>query len=108
MTDVDLQPAASPTDLADRLRAIELELEKGIVDGTIYDELHDRDVQRLVAAATKLYVGTLELRGPLEPFPADGALVVTPTEVAATASEMLRALQIEVFELGMWQTRGGL
>ena len=45
-----------------------------VLDGTIYDVLHDRGVQRRLAAATKLYVGTLELRGPLGPFPADGAL----------------------------------
>jgi hypothetical protein len=96
-----------PADFASDLEQLLSELEDGIADGTAYDRLSDSDVQRLLAAATKLYVGVLERRGQLPPFPS-GPLVVTPTDAAATASEMLRALQIEVFELGMWQTRGGL
>jgi hypothetical protein len=90
-----------------RLEELISELERGILDSTAYDRVPEAAVQRLLAAATKLYVGGVERRGPFPPFPS-GPLVVTPTDAAATASEMLRALQIEVFELGMWQTRGGL
>ena len=107
MTDNGLQPTTA-AELATRLRTLLTSLEGGIVDGTGFEELTDSDVQRLLAAATKLYVGIGERRGRFSPFPPDGALVVTPTDVAATASEMLQALQIEIFELGMWQTRGGL
>lgn len=107
MTDNGLQPTTA-ADLATHLRALLAVLEAGIADGTAYDEIGDPDVQRLLAAATKLYVGSIEQRGRFAPFPPDGALLVTPTDVAATASEMLQALQIEIFELGMWQTRGGL
>jgi hypothetical protein len=108
MTDDGLNSTAPAEDLAARLRVLVSELEDGILDGAAYDELADGDVQRLLAAATKLYVGGLERRGHYPPFPPAGPLDMTPTEAAATASEMLRALQIEVFELGMWQTRGGL
>lgn len=107
MTDNGLQPTTA-ADFATRLRTLLASLEGGIVDGTAFEELSDSDVQRLLAAATKLYVGSSERRGRFSPFPPDGPLLVTPTDVAATASEMLQALQIEIFELGMWQTRGGL
>lgn len=107
MTD-DGRRLSATSELAVQLEALLSELENGILSGTAYDELPDHDVQRLLAAATKLYVGRLERRGHVPPFPPDGPFVVTPTDVAATASEMLRALQIEVFELGMWQTRGGV
>ena len=83
-------------------------LEERIADGTASEQLGDTDIQRLLAVATKLYVAATEQRGRFSPFPPGGPLVVTPTDVAATASEMLQALQIEIFELGMWQTRGGL
>ena len=107
MTDNGFQRLTA-TDLATGLRTLLALLEEGIADGTAFEELTDSDVQRLLAAATKLYVGSSERRGRLSPFPPDGPLVLTPTDVAATASEMLQALQIEIFELGMWQTRGGL
>ena len=99
--------SAGPAGLGAHLEELLSELEDGILDGTAYDRVPEADIQRLLAAATKLYVGGVERRGQFPPFPA-GRLVVTPTDAAATASEMLRALQIEVFELGMWQTRGGL
>jgi hypothetical protein len=96
-----------PSNFIARLEELISELERGILDRTAYDRVPEAVVQRLLAAATKLYVGGVERRGLFTPFPS-GPLVVTPTDAAATASEMLRALQIEVFELGMWQTRGGL
>ena len=108
MADSGPQPIEAADGLARHLNALVSELEQGILDGTVFAEVNDIEVQQLLAAATKLYVGSLELRDHFPPFPTAGRLTVTATEVAATASEMLRALQIEVFELGMWQTRGGL
>jgi hypothetical protein len=101
---------ASPqnTALRGRVRDAAVELEQAILDGSACQALAEEDIQRLLAAATKIYVGKLEQQGRFSPFPAEGRLLVTATEVAATASGMLQALQIEVFELGMWQTQGGL
>jgi hypothetical protein len=94
--------------LRDQVEKVAGELERAILDASAYDTLAVEDVQRLLAAASKIYVGKLERSGPFSPFPAHGQLVVTATEAAATASGMLKALQIEVFELGMWQTQAGL
>lgn len=110
MSDSGPTPAAPPSDdaLALSVRSLADELEQAILDGSAYAALDDADIQRLLAAATKLYVGKLERQGRFVPFPDGGTLLVTATEAAATASEMLKALQIEVFELGMWQTQSGL
>jgi hypothetical protein len=101
---------ASPqnTALRGRVRDAAVELERAILDGSASEALAEKDVQRLLAAATKIYVEKLEQHGRFSPFPTEGPLVVTATEVAATASCMLKALEIEVFELGMWQTQAGL
>ena len=101
-------PLEGESALSAKVGAVSSELEQSIVDGSAYEALGEEAIQRLLTAATKIYVGKLERSGHFPPFRSDDTLIVTPTEAAATASEMLKALQIEVFELGMWQTRGGL
>ena len=110
MSESGSRPASAPSGdaLALGVRSLAGELEQAILAGSAYAALDNEDVQRLLAAATKLYVGKLERHGRFGPFPDGGTLLVTATEAAATASEMLKALQIEVFELGMWQTQSGL
>jgi hypothetical protein len=66
------------------------------------------DAQLLLAAAVRLYGARVDagLRDPA--FPAGhGELAPTATDVVVTASAMLKASQIELFELGMWQTWSG-
>lgn len=58
-------------------------------------------VQRLLGAAVRLYAARAEAGVREPPF---GAVEPTATEVAVTASAMLAAARIELFELGMWQT----
>jgi len=67
------------------------------------DRVPDKALQQLMTAAVKLYAAKMEAGTRLSPF-ADGD--VTATEVAVTATEMLRAVEMEVFELGMWQVWG--
>lgn len=68
------------------------------------DQIPVEAVQRLMAAAVKLYVARLEAEPGLLPFAEGGG--VTATEVAVAATGMLRAVEMEVFELGMWQVWG--
>jgi hypothetical protein len=75
------------------------ELEQG---GVTLDEA---TIQRLLTVATRLYVAKLEQGADFSPF---GAAEVTATEAIETASRMLDALNLEVFELGMWRARGGV
>lgn len=66
----------------------------------------DRQLQALLAAATRAYAMKLDRGEKLPAFgPADG---VTATDVALTASGMLAAVEMAVFELGMWQTIKGI
>jgi hypothetical protein len=84
-------------------------LEDAVRAGTVTDQLSDEAAQRMLTLATKIYVSKLETHRELAPFlTSEGTPAVTPTEAVATASEMLDALHIEVFELGMWQAKGRL
>lgn len=71
--------------------------------------LDETTIQRLLGVATKLYVAKLEQGADFPPFAAtEGAAGVTATEAVEAASRFLDALNLEVFELGMWRARGGV
>ena len=62
------------------------------------------DVGRAMTAIVKLYAAKAEAEGALPlPFSPDR---VTPTEVVLIVCEMLRALDISLFDLAMWYRRG--
>ena len=67
------------------------------------DRVPDEAIQRLMAAAVKLYAAKMEDGARFSPFAAGD---VTATEVAVAATGMLKAVEMEVFELGMWQVWG--
>ena len=69
-------------------------------------DLSDADVQALFAAAVRIYAERAEARDePLAAFPANAGVTATHAMVAATA--MLKAVNVQLFELGMWQTWSG-
>jgi hypothetical protein len=61
----------------------------------------DADVQGMLAKAVRLYA---ERDGALPAFAPDAA---TATEVMVTVTAMLKAVNLQVFELGMWQAWSG-
>lgn len=61
----------------------------------------DASLQALLAAAVCAYAARVEQGGALPAFPPG---IVTATDVAVTATAMLDAVGVGVFELGMWQT----
>ena len=66
----------------------------------------DADIQAMLAQAVRLYADRLaEREGALPAFPAGAQ--VTATEVMVTVSAMLKAVNLQVFELGMWQAWTG-
>ena len=67
--------------------------------------LSDADIQSLLARAVRLYAERAE-QGDAPPALADGA-PVTATEVMVTVTAMLKAVNLQVFELGMWQASSG-
>ncbi|MPZ68564.1 MAG: hypothetical protein GEU71_03440 [Actinobacteria bacterium] len=66
--------------------------------------LDPEEVQRLLAVGVKLYVAMLEQGHRIQPLPPDTN--INATQVVATVSALLDQVDIEVFELGMWQSWG--
>jgi len=65
----------------------------------------DAEVQEMLANAVRLYAQRAEERdGALPAFSAEQA---TATEVMVTVTAMLKAANLQVFELGMWQAWAG-
>ncbi len=85
---------------AKRLAAV---LERGIVDGKL-DMVSAEALQKLIAAACRLYTARVEAGEPLTPVLKNS---ISATDVMVTASGLLRAADLAVFELGMWQSWTG-
>ena len=69
------------------------------------DSIADADLRALMAAVVKLYAAKAEI-GMRTPLPPDaGGLTVTETML--TVTDLLHALNVQVFELSMWQAMSG-
>jgi hypothetical protein len=67
---------------------------------------NDAEIQTMLAQAVRLYAErAAEAEGALPAFPPDASM--TATEVMVTVTAMLKAVNLQVFELGMWQTWSG-
>ena len=78
-------------------------LERGIVDGKL-DLVSTEALQKLIAAACRLYTARVEAGEPITPVPKNS---ISATDVMVTASGLLKAADLAVFELGMWQSWTG-
>jgi hypothetical protein len=67
--------------------------------------LSDADIQARLTEAVRLYAGRVEENGALSAFSSEQS--VTATEVMVTVTAMLKAVNLQVFELGMWQAWAG-
>jgi hypothetical protein len=75
----------------------------GLGDGRA---LPDDDVQALLAASVRFYADRMEDRdAPLAAFPADAG--ITATQAMVTITAILKAVNVQLFELGMWQSWSG-
>jgi hypothetical protein len=64
------------------------------------DEIPDRELQQILTAATKIYAAKVERRGhDVAPFP-PGA--VTATETVVIACGMIRAADLNMFDVAIW------
>jgi hypothetical protein len=69
------------------------------------DRLSDTQIQNMLANAVRLYAErAAQNDGPLAAFSSDAA---TATDVMVTVTAMLKAVNLQVFELGMWQAWSG-
>ena len=101
------KPAAAPANggsassEATRLAAA---LERGLAGGQL-DMLTPQALHALMSACCKTYATRVEAGEELLPIAQRST--VSPTEVMVTASGLLRAANLAVFELGMWQSWSG-
>ena len=98
------KPKAVPgTDLSDRAIALAGEIERQFAK----DEraLSVEAMQTLMGTLCRIYSTQVEGGATFTPIPQGQA--VSPTGVMLTASGLLRAANLAVFELGMWQSWTG-
>jgi hypothetical protein len=98
---VPAKPAANGASVdAKRLAAA---LERSIADGKL-DLVSAEALQALIAAACRVYSARTEAGEQFTPVPKHS---ISATDVMLTASGLLRAADLAVFELGMWQSWTG-
>jgi hypothetical protein len=66
-------------------------------------QISSADLEHVLTAAVKLYAAKAEAEAmPAPPVSADK---ITPTEVVVVVSEMMRAVDLNLFDLSMWYRR---
>lgn len=58
------------------------------------------EIQEMLARAVRLYAAKVEESGD---FPATQPAALTATDAMIASSALLRAVNVQLFELGMWQ-----
>lgn len=70
------------------------------------EPLSDDEIQALLARAVKAYAERVATNDtPLDAFPADAG--ITATDAVVTTTAILKAVNVQLFELGMWQAWSG-
>ncbi|HWG04805.1 MAG TPA: hypothetical protein VG271_07310 [Beijerinckiaceae bacterium] len=97
---------ASPAsdDLAQRARALADEIGRRLAKGDV-EALPPEAVQALIAAACRAYTASAEA-GAGYPIVA-GRDALTSTDVMIACSALLKAADLQIFELGMWSSWTG-
>jgi hypothetical protein len=94
--------AGTPADLAVRITADCDALLAALADGrAAAEDLPAELIPRLLTLGAKLFAARREAGDP--PFPFTARQAVTPTEVSVTVAHALRAAEIDLFELVLWQ-----
>lgn len=91
--------------LSAEMAATAAAMEKVLAAGDL-TSLSNDSLQKLMAAVVKIYSAKREAGDHFLPLNA-AAGRVTPTDIMLTSSQMLRAGNLQVFELGMWQSWTG-
>jgi hypothetical protein len=101
-------PAKSASGAIQNLSAaaeqLAVEVDRALAEGRT-DVLTPDAIQALMAAACRSYSAQVEASGNFPPLAARSR--VTSTDVMVTASGLLKAANLAVFELGMWQSWTG-
>ena len=96
------QPSNAETSAeATRLAA---ELERALAEGRL-DAITPEALQAVIAAVCRTYSAHVEAGSAFLPLPSQNR--VMDTDVMVMASALLKAVNLQVFELGMWQSWTG-
>ncbi len=98
-TPVPSAGAAGPTQAA--AEQLAADIQRALATGD-HDVLTPEALQKLMTAACRLYSAQSEAGSQMLPVGE-----VTPTDIMITASGLMRAGNLAVFELGMWQSWTG-
>ena len=100
-------PIATPVAgaAADSVAATVASLNRAIAADQL-DQLSPELLQKLMAAAIRAYSAKVQAGVQFLPFD-DRTGRVSPTDIMITASGLLKAGDLQVFELGMWQSYTG-
>lgn len=74
-----------------------------LLEAETAEQIPEKSLQGLMTATINLYILKVDSGAHFPPLAQDD---VTVTDVATTVVEMLEAVDMEVFELGMWKTWG--
>ena len=96
--------AAVSSDASAQARALAGTLERALGNGDV-GVLNPTALQELMAALCKTYSAQIEAGHDL--LPLRGRTSVSSTDIMTTASGLLKASNLAVFELGMWQSWTG-
>lgn len=104
-----LERPATAVEPARSLHADASALARALRDATAVDDSRGIDfgvLQELFSALCEFYASDVVQRGAITPLNTlDGA---SPTAVLMTTTALLRGANLELFELGMWQTWSGM
>jgi hypothetical protein len=104
-TPATAKPAGKPANgVSAEAKRLAAEIERALASGQ-RDLLSNEALQALMAAVCKVYGARVEAGEQLLPLPERGG--ATATDVMVTASGLLKAANLAVFELGMWQSWTG-
>jgi len=95
---------AADTSASADATALAATIERGLQNGEL-DTLSPKAFQALMAALCKSYGAQVEAGRNF--LPIAGHTSISPTEVMTTTSGILKAANLAVFELGMWQSWTG-
>ncbi len=96
-------PKPADNDASADAKRVAAALEQSVVDDKL-DTVSMDALQKLMAAACRVYTARRQAGEEFTPVPKNS---ISATDVMITASGLLRAADLAVFELGMWQNWTG-
>ena len=98
------EAADQSTSLEAQANAVKAAVDRVMTSGEL-DAVSEMAVREMLTAAVKIYAAKVDASGSFPAFARDNS--VTATDVMVASSAMLKAVNLEVFELGMWRTFTG-